>query len=163
MPLTQKHGLQINKVERGTHRQKEGLEMVVTGLKGPGIKLGVFSSTPPSAWMPGIWIQKSVMQSQDNPFCTWLIFTEWGLSNNGTILQTTLCLTHWGQVTYIRVGKLTIIGSDNSLSPGRCQAILWTNAGILLIGPLGTNFNEIFWSEFKHINLKKMPLKMSSA
>ena len=37
----------------------------------------------------------------------------------------------------------TIIVSDNGLSPGRHQAILWTNAGIFLIGPLGTNFNEI--------------------
>ena len=35
-------------------------------------------------------------------------------------------------------GNLTIIGSDNGLSPGRRQAITWTNAGILLIGPLGT-------------------------
>ena len=34
-------------------------------------------------------------------------------------------------------------GSDNGLSPGRRQAIIWTNAGILLIGPLGTNINEI--------------------
>ena len=25
---------------------------------------------------------------------------------------------------------------------GRHQAIIWTNAGILLIGPLGTNFYE---------------------
>ena len=39
--------------------------------------------------------------------------------------------------------KLIIIGSDNGLSPGRRQAIIWTNAGILLIGPLGTNFIEI--------------------
>ena len=39
--------------------------------------------------------------------------------------------------------NLTIIGSDNGLSPGRRQAIIWTNDGILLIGPLGTNFNEI--------------------
>ena len=51
-------------------------------------------------------------------------------------------LTHWGPVTNICVGKLTIIGSDNGLSPGRRQAIIWTNAGILLIGPLGTNFSE---------------------
>ena len=29
------------------------------------------------------------------------------------------------------------------MSPGRRQAIAWTNAGILLIGALGTNFNEI--------------------
>ena len=26
------------------------------------------------------------------------------------------------------------------LLPGRRQAIIWTNAGILLIGPLGANF-----------------------
>ena len=51
-------------------------------------------------------------------------------------------LTHWGWVTHICVSKLTIIGSDNGLSPGRHQAIIWTNAGILLIGPLGTNFNR---------------------
>ena len=43
-------------------------------------------------------------------------------------------LTHWGRVTHICVGEITIIGSDNGLSPGRCQAIIWTNAGILLIG-----------------------------
>ena len=41
------------------------------------------------------------------------------------------------------VSKLTIIGSGYGLSPGRRQAIIWTNAGILLIGPLGTNFIEI--------------------
>ena len=49
-------------------------------------------------------------------------------------------LTHWGRVTHICVDKLTIIGSDNGLSPGRCQTTIWTNAGILLIG---TNFSEI--------------------
>ena len=53
-------------------------------------------------------------------------------------------LTHWGRVTHICVSELTIIGSDNGLSPVRRHAIIWTNAGILLIGPLGTNFNEIF-------------------
>ena len=52
-------------------------------------------------------------------------------------------LTHWGRVTHIWINKLTIIGSINGLSPGRRQAIIWTNAGILLIGPLGTNFSEI--------------------
>ena len=51
-------------------------------------------------------------------------------------------LTHWGRVTHIWVSRLTIISSDNALSPGRHQAIIWTNAGILLIGPLGTNFSE---------------------
>ena len=52
-------------------------------------------------------------------------------------------ITHWGQVTHICVSKLIIIGSDNGLSPGRHQAIIWTNAGILLIRTLGTNFSEI--------------------
>ena len=50
---------------------------------------------------------------------------------------------HGGRVTQICVSKLAIIGSDNGLSPSRRQAIIWTNAGILLIGPLGTNFREI--------------------
>ena len=47
------------------------------------------------------------------------------------------------RVTHICVSKLTSIGSDSSLSPGRRQAIIWTSAGILLIGPLGTNLSEI--------------------
>ena len=71
-------------------------------------------------------------------------------------------LTHWGRVTHICFGKLTIIGSDNGLSPGRRQAIIWTNAGILLIGPLGTNFSEII-IKIDTISFKKMHLKMSSA
>ena len=71
-------------------------------------------------------------------------------------------LTHWGCVTHICVGKLTIIGSDNGLSPERRQAIIWINAGILLIGPLGTNFSEIL-IEIQTFSLKKMRLKMLSA
>ena len=39
-------------------------------------------------------------------------------------------LTHWGRVTHICIGKWTIFGSDNGLSPGRRQTIIWTNAGI---------------------------------
>ena len=73
-----------------------------------------------------------------------------------------LISTHWGRETHICVGKLTIIASDNGLSPGRRQAIIWTNAGILLIGPLGTNFNEIL-IEIHTFSFKKMHLKMSSA
>ena len=71
-------------------------------------------------------------------------------------------LTHWGRVTHICVGKLTNIGSDNGLSPGRRQAIIWTNAGILSIGPLGTNLSEIS-IEIHTFSIKKMSLKMSSA
>ena len=71
-------------------------------------------------------------------------------------------LTHWGQVTHICVSKLTIIGADNGLSPGQRQAIIWTNAGILLIGPLGTNFSENSIG-MQTFSFKKMSLKMSSA
>ena len=46
-------------------------------------------------------------------------------------------------MTHICVGRLTIIGSYNGLSPGRRQAIIWTNAELLFIGPLGTKFSEI--------------------
>ena len=52
-------------------------------------------------------------------------------------------LTHWGRVMHICASKLTINGSDNGLSPSRRQAIIWTNAIILLIGSLGTNFSKI--------------------
>ena len=71
-------------------------------------------------------------------------------------------LTHWSRVTHICVSKLTIIGSDNGLSPGRRQAIIWTNAGILSIRILGTNFSEIL-SEIHAFSFKKMHLKMASA
>ena len=71
-------------------------------------------------------------------------------------------LTHWGRVTHICISKLASIVSDNCLSPGRHQAIIWTIAGILLIGPLGTNFSEIIIG-FQTFSFKKMHLKMSSA
>ena len=36
----------------------------------------------------------------------------------------------------MHVSKLVIIDSGNGFSPGRRHAIIWTNAGILLIGSL---------------------------
>ena len=63
---------------------------------------------------------------------------------------------------YICVSELTIIGSDNGLSPDRRQAIIWTNTGVLLIGPLGTNFTKIS-IEILTFSFKKMRLKVSSA
>ena len=65
-------------------------------------------------------------------------------------------------MTHICVGELAIIGSDNGLSPEWRRAIIWNNAGILLIEPLGTNFSEILIG-IKIFSFKKMPLKMSSA
>ena len=72
------------------------------------------------------------------------------------------CLTHWGRVMHICVGNLTIIGSDNDLSPGRRQAIIWTNDVILWFRPLGTNFSEIL-IEFLTFWFKKMRLNVSFA
>ena len=71
------------------------------------------------------------------------------------------CLTHWCQVTHIYVRKFTIIGSDNGLSPGQRQTIIWTNVGVVLMEPLGTNFTEIR-IEICTFSFKKMYLKMSS-
>ena len=65
-------------------------------------------------------------------------------------------------MTHICVDELAIIYSDNGLSPGRGQAIIWTSAALLLIRPLGTNFNEILIG-FQAFSFKKMHLKMSSA
>ena len=70
-------------------------------------------------------------------------------------------LSHWGRVTHICVGNLTIIGSDNGLSPGRRQAVTWTNVGMLLIGPIGTNFSEML-IEIHTFSFTKIDLKMSS-
>ena len=74
----------------------------------------------------------------------------------------TQSLTNWGRLTHIFVSKLTIIGSDIGLSPGRRQAIIWTNAGVLLIRPLGTKFNEML-VEILIFSFMKMRLKVSSA
>ena len=133
-------------------------------------------------------IHLEILSSVWQPFCLDLnVLTHWDWNKIAIILQNTslnsfsrmkivvcwikihwnvssgLQLTHWGRVTHIICDiKLTIIGSDNGLSPGRRQAIIWTNAGLLLIGPLGTNFSEIL-IEILTFSFKKMHLKVSSA
>ena len=82
-------------------------------------------------------------------------------SSKMTSLKSQHTLTHWGRVTHICVSKLTIIGSDNGLAPGWHQTIIWTNYGILLIGPLGTNFSETLIG-IQTFSFKKMHLKMLS-
>ena len=63
---------------------------------------------------------------------------------------------------HLFIGTQTIVGSDNGLSSGWRQAIIWTNAGVLLMGPLGTNFSE-FVIEILTFSSKKMHLKVLSA
>ena len=59
---------------------------------------------------------------------------------------------------HLCISKLTIIVSNDGLLPGQCQAIIWNNAGIFLIGSLGTNFSEIlikiYTFSFKNMHLK---------
>ena len=62
---------------------------------------------------------------------------------------------------HICIGNLTIIGSDNGLSPGRRQAIIWTNAGMLLFKPIATNFSEIL-IKIITFSFKTMHSKVSS-
>ena len=61
---------------------------------------------------------------------------------------------------YVSMDQVSI-GSDNGLSPIRRQAIILTNAGLLLIGLLGTNVSEIL-IKIQIFSFKKMRLKMSS-
>ena len=88
---------------------------------------------------------------------------DWDITtHHRNITDLVFTLTHWGRVAHSCVIELTIIGSNNCLSPGRHQAIIWTNAGILLIGTLGTKFGEIL-SEINTFSCMEMRLKMSSA
>ena len=90
------------------------------------------------------------------------IFTLWVSFHEPNItVMLVEALTHWGRVTHICVDNLTTIGSDNGLSPGRRQAITWTNVGILLIGPQGTNFSEML-VEIHTFSFKKIHFKMPS-
>ena len=62
-------------------------------------------------------------------------------------------------MTHICDSKIITIGSDNGLSPGRRQAIIWTNAWILLIQIVETNFSEILIDihtfSFKEMHLNR--------
>ena len=71
-------------------------------------------------------------------------------------------LTQWGRVMHIFVSKIIIIGSDDGLAPDRRQAIIWNNAGKLLVGPVETNFSEIL-IEIHISSFNKMQLNLSSA
>ena len=83
--------------------------------------------------------------------------------NNKTwryLMLLSLCnpLTHWG---WVKHNIVYVTGSDNGLSPGWLWAIIWTNAGILLIELLGTNFIETLIKSYTFA-FRKMHLKMLS-
>ena len=119
------------------------------------------------SWVTHICISKHTNIGSDNGLSPGrhqaIIWTSAGILLIGPLGTNIIeILTHWGWVTHICVSNLTTIGSVNGLSPGRCQAITWTNAGILLIGPLGTNSSEIL-KKIHTFSFNKMRLKVSSA
>ena len=77
-----------------------------------------------------------------------------------TWIQTPLILCGW--VTHICASKLTIISSDNGLSPGWRQAIIWTNARISLIGPMRTNLSETPIEILQEIALENVVRKLAA-
>ena len=122
-----------------------------------------------SFWINSIWLDAYVEFTTNELWSNGFIWASAHLKLISDVWVATLqwkpilcLLTHWGRVTHICVGKLTIIGSDNGLSPERRQAIIWTNAGILLIWSLGTNVSEIVIG-IQTFSFMKMHLKMSSA
>ena len=75
---------------------------------------------------------------------------------NSVIVYTTIVVSNaLGPSEHICFSKLTIIGSDNDLSPTRHQAIIWTNDRMLLIRTLGTKSSEIL-SEIHTVLFKKL-------
>ena len=71
-------------------------------------------------------------------------------------------LTHCGREKHICVSKLAIIGSMSlACRLFGTKPIIWTNAGILLIGHLWTNFSEIL-SKIHTFSFNKMNLKVSA-
>ena len=131
----------------------------------PPSKLGFLSVQLPTSVLVdyyGLAIRLYLRSISESISVTMLWLSCWhGISIQRISISFILRLTHWGRVTHICVSYLTIIGWNNGLSPGRRQAIILTNAGIVLIGPLGTNISEIL-IEILTFSFKKMHFKMSS-
>ena len=111
------------------------------------------------------WIEDLFTWNFDKSLATFMgniMVAKWGqasLHNQSNFVNISPWISfHWGRVTHTCVSKIIIIGSDNGLSPGRRQAIIWTNTGIFLIGPIETNFNEIL-SEIIIFSFKKNTLQ----
>ena len=113
------------------------------------------------AVLPKLMIHEHVpeyVNKWDNLY--WTVYIVQGNCTNAKHLRPSSS-THWSWVMHICISKLTIIGSDNGLSPDRRQAIIWTNARILLIPTLGSNFSDVL-REIHVSSLKKMHWKMFS-
>ena len=80
------------------------------------------------------------------------IMTPYGVAEPGQYwIKSRFVVAGWH--TYVSESWVSI-GPDNGLSSVRRQAIIWTNADSLLIGPEGTNF-KIFFFNFLNSHSRK--------
>ena len=105
-------------------------------IKSPWVTGGLFVfgpvPSPPPSLPPPPWSQHCNFPGKTfRSNFPWLIYVhgKYFGCHKGQGNTATEQLTHWGRVTHICVGKPIIIGSDNGLSPGRRQAIIWTKVG----------------------------------
>ena len=85
---------------------------------------------------------------------------KWKARPVNTTKLSIVCSHIWMQAEcciYASVNGVTI-GSDHHLSPVQHQAIIWTSAGLLLIGSLETNISEI-WIKIQQFSYKKCCLQ----
>ena len=66
-----------------------------------------------------------------------------------SVTNNTRCLNSCPPVPHICVSESGPHWSGNGLSPVSRQAIIWTNAGILIIRTLRTNFSEILSEKYE--------------
>ena len=98
-------------------------------------------------WIFNVPVQiQPIVSTEGKQFLGFYVGVDGGLSSNSLKhkeITLNLRVNINIRVTDKCVSKLTIIGSDNGLAPGRLGAIIWTNAVILLIGHLRTKLSEI--------------------
>ena len=82
-----------------------------------------------SKWSRGWWFEASSRSL-------------WRHCNVAKFLYASLPLHQWVRVAIYASVNLAIIGLDNGLSPVLLQTMIWTNAGLLVIRPMGTHFRE---------------------
>ena len=107
--------------------------------------------------MRWLLIQQVGLQSSSVAITMSLTTNEW-TNVCGSIIS-----THWGWVRHICISKLNIIGLDNGSSPGRCQAIIRSNAGKLLIrNKLQWNLNRNSYTFIQENALENVVWKMAA-
>ena len=140
-------------------KQKPAIQPAVTSPKNPWL----FAWLQLDGYAPTVFISAHKLHL-DTCFCTnnlglpWLepdslkdegrLSTFYSSPSNSVSWGSHDILTQWGRMIHICVSTQTIIGSDNGLSPDRRQAIIWTNAGILLIRSLG---KKLQWNQEKFL------------